>query len=53
LQLKKRIAGEFTQIYTRLPGAALKRMVYAFNRAYFRHGSPGLALGNILIFEKK
>ena len=53
LQLKERIAGEFTQIYTRLPGAALKRMVYAFNRAYFRHGSPGPALGNILIFEKK
>ena len=53
LQLKERIAGEFTQIYTRLPGAALKRMVYAFNRAYFRHGSPGPALGNVMIFEKK
>ena len=53
LQLKERIAGEFTQIYTRLPGTALKRAVYAFNRAYFRHGSSGLALGNILIFEKQ
>ncbi len=53
LHLKERITGEFTQIYTRLPGAALKRMVYALNRAYFRHGSPGPALGNILIFEKK
>ena len=53
LRLQKRIAGEFTQIYTRLPGAALKRIVYAFNRAYFRHGPPGPALGNILIFEKE
>lgn len=52
LELKERLAGEFTQIYTRLPGAALKRIAYAFNRAYFRHGSPGPALGNILIFEK-
>ena len=53
LTLKELIAGEFTQIYTRLPGAALKRAVYAFNRVYFRRGSPGLALSNILIFEKK
>ena len=53
LRLTKRIAGEFTQIYTRLPGKALKNLVYAWNRAYFRHGSPGPALGNILFFEKK
>lgn len=53
LRLTRRIAGEFTQIYTRLPGKVLKNIVYAWNRAYFRHGSPGPALGNILIFEKK
>lgn len=53
LRLRERIAGEFTQLYTRLPGAILKRMVYAFNRAYFRlAGAPGPALGNILVFEK-
>jgi 2-polyprenyl-3-methyl-5-hydroxy-6-metoxy-1,4-benzoquinol methylase len=53
LSLKGRIAGEFTQIYTRLPGKILKRAVYAFNRAYFRRGFPGPALGNILVFEKQ
>jgi ubiquinone/menaquinone biosynthesis C-methylase UbiE len=53
LRLKLRIAGEFTQMYTRLPGKALKRAVYAFNRFYFRHGPPGPAVGNILVFEKE
>jgi ubiquinone/menaquinone biosynthesis C-methylase UbiE len=53
LQLSERFAGELTQIYTRLPGNALKRMVYAFNRFYFRHvRAPGPALGNILVFRK-
>lgn len=53
LRLDERFAGEFTQIYPRLPGKLLKRIAYAFNRAYFKHvGAPGPALSNILIFEK-
>ena len=53
LELTERIAGEFTQIYTRLPGSGLKRLIYGLNRYYFRHvGAPGPALGNILFFRK-
>jgi ubiquinone/menaquinone biosynthesis C-methylase UbiE len=53
LQSCERFAADFTQIYTRLPGNGLKRMVYAFNRFYFRHfRAPGPALGNILVFRK-
>jgi SAM-dependent methyltransferase len=54
LTLDERLAGEFTQAYTRLPGSMLKRAVYALNRFYFRHvRAPGPALGNILIFRKE
>ncbi len=53
LKLVGRFAGQFTEAYTNVPGRALKRLVYRFNESWFhRNGSPGLALGNILIFEK-
>ncbi|MFL6727724.1 MAG: class I SAM-dependent methyltransferase [Sphingomicrobium sp.] len=53
LELTRRFAGELTQIYTRLPGSLLKRLVYGLNRFYFRHiRVPGPALGNILFFRK-
>lgn len=54
LRLEKRFAGQFTEIYTRMPTAVLKRAVHAFNRFYFRHvGRPGLSLSNIVVFRKE
>jgi len=54
LQLVDRFAGQFTELYTNMPTRALKRMVYAFNRLWLeRVRKPRLALGNILVFEKK
>jgi ubiquinone/menaquinone biosynthesis C-methylase UbiE len=54
LQLVDRFAGQFTELYTNVPTKPLKRVVYAFNRMWLeRIRKPGLALGNILIFQKK
>jgi hypothetical protein len=54
LELNKRIAGQFTELYVRVPGRPLKRLIHSFNLAWFRHvRSPHLALGNILFFVKK
>ena len=53
LKLHKRIAGQLTELYARVPGRRLKSLIHAFNRAYFRAvGRPGPALGNLLIFTK-
>lgn len=53
LTLDKRIAGQFTELYARVPGRALKRIIHRFNHYYFRHvGAAGPALGNIVIFRK-
>ena len=48
-----RTAGQFTEAYTNMPTRSLKRLVYAFNSYYFKRAmAPGLALGNILYFQK-
>lgn len=53
LRLSKRVAGQFSESYTFLPVAPLKRVVHAFNNFWFRRvKSPGPAVANILIFEK-
>lgn len=53
LRLASRSAGEFTEVYTRLPTRLLKRMVYALNQVWFEHvRSPRLAMTNIVIFER-
>jgi ubiquinone/menaquinone biosynthesis C-methylase UbiE len=53
LKLVDRFAGQFTELYTSVPGRPLKRLVYRFNEYWFnRRGSPALAVGNCLIFEK-
>lgn len=45
--------GQFSEIYTAMPGRFLKGLVYRFNEWWFRRrGSPALALGQILVFEK-
>jgi ubiquinone/menaquinone biosynthesis C-methylase UbiE len=54
LRLRRRFAGQFTELYTNLPGPTLRRAVYRFNEAYAKLGGPaGLALGNVLVFEKE
>jgi ubiquinone/menaquinone biosynthesis C-methylase UbiE len=46
-------SGHFTEIYTAMPSAFVKRLIYRFNYWWFRRrGSPTLAMGQILIFEK-
>ena len=51
--LHSRIAGQFTEAYTFLPGTLLKKIAHWKNRAYFHFIClPHLALGNICIFRK-
>lgn len=53
LTLDKRIAGQFTELYARLPTNSLKCVIHAFNFAWFRHvRSPMLASSNLLFFIK-
>ena len=53
LRLADRFAGQFTELYTQMPGRMLKRAVYKLNELWFAAGGrPGLAAGNVLIFDK-
>ena len=52
LVLDKRVAGQFSESYTRVP-QAMKKLVHRFNRVWFERVKwPGPAFGNILIFRK-
>lgn len=47
------LPGQFSEMYTKVPSAALKKMVHQFNMFWFKQvGNPGAAFGNILIFRK-
>jgi ubiquinone/menaquinone biosynthesis C-methylase UbiE len=53
LSLERRIARQFTEVYTKLPWRSARRLVHVFNNAYFKHvGLPGPASGNLLFFRK-
>lgn len=53
LQETFRIAGQFTEAYTNVPTRWLKRRIYSANELYFKYvGSPSLAMGNIIGFQK-
>ncbi|MFW5875238.1 MAG: class I SAM-dependent methyltransferase [Myxococcota bacterium] len=53
MTLVDRLPGQFTEMYTALPGRFLKRQVLRFNELWLtRVGRPGGALGNTWIFEK-
>jgi len=53
LRLADRFAGQFTELYTQVPGRMLKRAVYKFNELWFAAGArPRLAAGNVLVFDK-
>jgi ubiquinone/menaquinone biosynthesis C-methylase UbiE len=54
LSLRKRFAGQFTELYTRISSRSLKKVFFAFNKFWFKHVKiPFGALGNILILEKR
>jgi 2-polyprenyl-3-methyl-5-hydroxy-6-metoxy-1,4-benzoquinol methylase len=52
--LRRQMAGQFTEIYTRVSSPLLRRAIHSFNAFYFRYVKiPHVALGNILIFQKE
>ena len=52
--LRKRTAGQFTELYTRVSNRLLRSLIRVFNSFWFRHiRIPHLAIGNILIFQKE
>jgi SAM-dependent methyltransferase len=54
LRLRKRIAGQFTEIYVLLPWQTARRAVHAFNKLWFRYvGLAGPAFANMLVFDKQ
>jgi ubiquinone/menaquinone biosynthesis C-methylase UbiE len=53
LTLGKRVAGQFSESYTRVSAAVPKRLIHGFNQFWFRRVRwPSPAFGNILLFEK-
>lgn len=54
LSLQHRLSGEFTEAYVHASSRLAKRLICAFNSAWFKYrGSPRLAFCNVLIFRKK
>jgi ubiquinone/menaquinone biosynthesis C-methylase UbiE len=53
LVLKKRTAGQFTELYTRLSHKSLRSIVHQLNNCWFRYiRFPQPAYSNIMFFEK-
>ena len=54
LILKRRVAGQFTEAYTRVSSPLLAKGIHRANRFYFRYvRMPQFSFGNILILEKE
>jgi ubiquinone/menaquinone biosynthesis C-methylase UbiE len=54
LAVERRVAGQFSEAYTMVSAAPLKKLIHGFNSFWFRRvKSPGLAYGNILFLRKK
>jgi len=54
LELIRRFAGEFTDVYIKVPSKTGKRLIHLFNNFWFRYiKRPQWAEGNILFFQKK
>lgn len=54
LTVKKRVAGQFTELYVRVSPRLLQRAIHAWNHFWFCYvRAPGPAHGNILILEKQ
>jgi ubiquinone/menaquinone biosynthesis C-methylase UbiE len=53
LVLKKRTAGQFTELYIRVHSLFLKMLIHWFNSVWFKYIKiPNPAFGNILFFQK-
>lgn len=53
LRLRKRVAGQFSESYTRLSAKPLKTLVHGFNRFWFSQVKwPSPAFGNIILMRK-
>jgi hypothetical protein len=53
LVVKKRIAGQFTELYTKVSHPILQKLIHRFNNFWFRYIKvPYLSFGNILILQK-
>ncbi len=49
-----RLAGQFTEIYTRISSRLMRRLIHAFNRFWFKYIKlPHLAFGNVIILRKQ
>lgn len=54
LSLERRVAGQFTETFTRVSSPWIKRWIHRFNIFWFDHIKiAGPAFGNILIFRKR
>lgn len=50
----KRVAGQFTEAYTRVSSRLLKNLIHGFNNFWFRYIKiPHFAIGNIIILQKE
>jgi ubiquinone/menaquinone biosynthesis C-methylase UbiE len=53
LKLYCRVAGQFSESYTRVPAGLLKKLIHQFNKLWFEWIKwPGPAFGNLLFFRK-
>lgn len=51
--VKKRVAGQFTELYLKCPSRIIRQLIHFFNDFWFRYiKNPHLAFGNILFLEK-
>jgi ubiquinone/menaquinone biosynthesis C-methylase UbiE len=53
LELKDRLAGQFTELYVVTPWRPVRKAIHVWNRVWFSAiGRPGPAVANILIFRR-
>ena len=54
LSIRKRLAGQFTEAYTRVSSPAVRRIIHRWNAFYFKRiRIPQLAFGNILVGQRE
>ena len=54
LTVKKRISGQFTELYVKVSPRLLKNLIHGFNNLWFKYVRiPYLAFGNIIILRKQ
>jgi hypothetical protein len=52
--VRLRIAGQFTELYTKCSSPLLRRLIHTFNNLWFSYvRAPRLAFGNIVIVQKR